>query len=213
MPRWSPAGDWIAFVVSRHWRSSVWLVHPDGSGLHQLVASGWAPCWTADGRQLIYTTGEDAPAAHLERIAVDGGTPVAVRSDAANAAVSPDGQTLYYVHGLMPELLGLRGDLQVCRSTMGEGPPHEIGRIAAGRVPVSARLLQLFLSTDGQWLAAPLVDGATSNLWAIPAGGGPTKQLTDFGDRCTVIARSVSWSADSQFIFAAVAETSSFSMH
>jgi hypothetical protein len=33
------------------------------------------------------------------------------------------------------------------------------------------------------------------------------KQVTAFGDRCTVIARSVSWSADSQFVFAAVADT------
>jgi hypothetical protein len=58
----------------------------------------------------------------------------------------------------------------------------------------------------GQWLAVPLVDGATSNVWALPTSGGPMKQLTDFGDRCNVIARSVSWSTDSQFVFAAVAE-------
>jgi hypothetical protein len=114
---------------------------------------------------------------------------------------------LYYVHGLRPELLGLRGDLQICASPIGPGPSHEIGRIAHSRVPVSARLLQLFLSPDGQCLAVPLVDGATSNVWALPASGGPMKQLTDFGDRCNVIARSVSWSADSLFLFAAVAET------
>jgi Tol biopolymer transport system component len=207
VPMWSPAGDWIAFVVSRDWRSSIWLIRPDGSGLHELVTSGWGPCWTADGRQLIYTTGQDAPAARLERITLDGGALVAVRSNASTPAVSADGRTLYYVHGLRPELLGLRGDLQICRSPTGEGPSHEIGRIAASRVPVSVRLLQLFLSPDDRWLAVPLVDGATSNLWAFPTSGGPTKQLTDFGDRCNVIARSVSWSADSHFVFAAVAES------
>jgi Tol biopolymer transport system component len=207
VPMWSPAGDWIAFVVAREWRSTIWLIRPDGSGLYEAVANGWGPCWTADGRELIYTTARDARAAHLERIALDGGTPVVVRNDASTPAVAPDGRTLYYVHGLKPELLGLRGDLQVCRSAVGVGPSHEIGRIAASRVPVSVRLLQLFLSPDGQWLAVPLVDGATSNLWAFPTSGGPMKQLTDFGDRCNVIARSVSWSADSQFLFAAVAET------
>jgi Tol biopolymer transport system component len=67
-------------------------------------------------------------------------------------------------------------------------------------------LLAPVLSPDGQWLAVPLVDGATSNVWALPTSGGAMKPLTDFGDRCTVIARSVSWSADSQFVFAAVAE-------
>jgi hypothetical protein len=114
--------------------------------------------------------------------------------------------TLYYVHGLRPELLGLRGDLQICRGRVGDSPSHEIGRIAASRVPVSARLLTLFLSPDGRWLAVPLVDGATCNVWALPTAGGPIKPLTDFGDRCNIIARSVSWSADSQSLFAAIAE-------
>jgi serine/threonine protein kinase/Tol biopolymer transport system component len=207
MPRWSPAGDWIAFVVSRDWTSSIRLIRPDGSGLHELVARGWGPCWTPDGRDLVYTTGQDAPAARLERLSLGGGAPAIVRTDASTPAVAPDGLTLYYVHGLMPELLGLRGDLQVCRSPLGEGPSHEIGRIAASRIPVSVRLLGLSLSPDGRWLATPLVDGATCNVWALPTSGGPMKQLTDFGDRCNVIARSVSWSADSQFLFAAVAET------
>jgi Tol biopolymer transport system component len=207
VPMWSPAGDWIGFVVARDWWSSIWLIRPDGSGLHELVASGWGPCWTPDGRQLVYTTGQDSGAARLERIGLDGGAPVVVRTDASTPALASDGRTLYYVHGLRHELLGLRGDLQICCSPLGEGPSHEIGRIAASRVPVSVRLLQLFLSPDGQWLAVPLVDGATSNVWALPTSGGPTKQLTDFGDRCNVIARSVSWSADSQFLFAAVAET------
>ena len=209
VPMWSPAGDWIAFVVARDWRSSIWLIRPDGSGLNELVASGWGPCWTSDGQQLVYATGQDAPAARLERIALDGGGPVVVRIDASTPAVAPDGGTLYYVHGLRPELLGLRGDLQICCSAVGQGLSHEIGRIPASRVPVSARLLQLFLSPDGQWLAVPLVDGATCNVWALPTAGGPMKPLTDFGDRCNVIARSVSWSADGQSLFAAVAETES----
>jgi Tol biopolymer transport system component len=205
VPMWSPAGDWIAFVVAHESRSALWLIRSDGSGLHELAHTGWGPCWESDGRHLIYTTGEDGPA-RLERIALDGGTPVVVRADASTPAVAADGRTLYYVHGLRPELLGLRGDLQICGSPVGEGSSHEIGRIAASRVPVSVRLLAPVLSPDGQWLAVPLVDGATSNVWGLPTSGGPMKLLTDFGDRCTVIARNVSWSADSQFVFAAVAE-------
>jgi Tol biopolymer transport system component len=207
VPMWSPAGDWIAFVVARDGISSICVIQPDGSGLHELVARGFGPCWTRDGRELIYATGHDAPALSLERIALEGGAAALVRTTASVPAIAPDGRTLYYVHGLRPELLGLRGDLQICASPIGAGPSHEIGRIAHSRVPVSARLLQLFLSPDGQCLAVPLVDGATSNVWALPASGGPMKQLTDFGDRCNVIARSVSWSADSQSLFAAVAET------
>jgi Tol biopolymer transport system component len=71
----------------------------------------------------------------------------------------------------------------------------------------SVRLLAPVVSPDGQWLAAPLVDGATCNLWGVPTSGGPMKPLTDFGDRCNVIARSVSWSPDSRSLLAAVADT------
>ena len=63
------------------------------------------------------------------------------------------------------------------------------------------------LSPDGRWLAAPLIDGGTTNLRAFPTSGGDWKQITDFGDRSTVIARSVSWSPDSGHIYAAIADT------
>ena len=53
----------------------------------------------------------------------------------------------------------------------------------------------------------PLPDGGTSNIWALPTDGGPMRPLTDFGDRSVVIARRVSWSPDSKFLYAAVADT------
>jgi Tol biopolymer transport system component len=68
-------------------------------------------------------------------------------------------------------------------------------------------VLPIALSPDGQWLATPLIDGATTNLWVLPTAGGAMKPLTDFGDRSVVIARSISWSADNQYLYAAVAET------
>jgi hypothetical protein len=157
---WSPAGDWIAFVVAHESRSALWLIRPDGSGLHELAHTGWGPCWEHDGRHLIYTTGGDG-ATHLERIALEGGAPVVVRTDASTPAVAPDTTTVYYVHGLRPELLGLLGDLEIRCGRLGGGSSHPIGRIAASRVPLSARLLQLFLSPDGRG-SRTLVDGATA---------------------------------------------------
>ena len=55
-------------------------------------------------------------------------------------------------------------------------------------------------------IATSLHDGGTANLWVLPTDGGPMQPVTDFGERIVVIARSVSWSADSQSIYAAVAE-------
>jgi hypothetical protein len=65
------------------------------------------------------------------------------------------------------------------------------------------------VSPDGKTLATSLLDGPTTNLWAMPTSGGPLMPLTDFGDRPTLISRSISWSADSQYLFAAVAELQS----
>jgi Tol biopolymer transport system component len=63
------------------------------------------------------------------------------------------------------------------------------------------------LSPDGRWLALPLTDGFTTNLWALSTENNSNwRQVTDFGDRATFIARRVSWSADGTSILAAVGE-------
>jgi hypothetical protein len=61
------------------------------------------------------------------------------------------------------------------------------------------------LSPDGQWLALPLTDGFTTNIWALSTASGTWRQVTDFGDRAIFIARRVSWSAGNSII-AAVGE-------
>jgi Tol biopolymer transport system component len=77
-----------------------------------------------------------------------------------------------------------------------------LARIASSRVPLARRLhVHVTVSPDGQWLAAPLMDSTTANIWLIPTDGGPMRAVTDFDDR------SVSWSPDSRHVFAAVADT------
>ncbi|MDQ3486511.1 MAG: hypothetical protein M3468_02105, partial [Acidobacteriota bacterium] len=62
------------------------------------------------------------------------------------------------------------------------------------------------LSPDGQMLALPLTDGATTNIWTLSTSSGEWRQVTDFGARPTFIARRVSWSSDGRSILAAVGE-------
>jgi Tol biopolymer transport system component len=62
------------------------------------------------------------------------------------------------------------------------------------------------MSPDGRQLAISLIDGGTANLWVVSTEGEPMKPITDFGDRTVLIVRSASWSADSQFLYAAVNE-------
>jgi Tol biopolymer transport system component len=64
------------------------------------------------------------------------------------------------------------------------------------------------LSNNGQWLALGLADGATSNLWMLSTSDGSWRQVTDFGDQPTIIARQVSWSPDGQYLYAAISKNS-----
>jgi len=204
VPTWSPAGDRIAFILTRKGETALWLVNPDGGGLHPLVAHGSSATWSPDGRWLYYSVLRKA-AFCVEKVPVAGGTPVAVRCEnSAPASVATD-LTLYYTN----QLKGLNGgwDYEVRRARPEAAPSEVVARVAGSRVPVDPALLQPVLSPDGQMLVAPLTDGGTSNLWAIPAAGGAMHPLTDFGQRPILIARRVSWSPDGKYIYAAVAET------
>jgi Tol biopolymer transport system component len=132
-----------------------------------------------------------------------------VRSDRATSpAFSGNGGSFYFTR-LADLLLGARGESEVCRATPDDGPAEVLARIANARVPLATRLVLHFtLSPDGRWLAMPLVDGTTTNIWLVPTEGGPLRAATDFGERPVFIARQVSWSPDSRSVYAAVADTS-----
>jgi Tol biopolymer transport system component len=126
------------------------------------------------------------------------------RDNAGGPAPSPDGSTLYFVTPLKRGGAGWGWEVRKARPE--DGPSQILARIAGSRVPVNPLLIQPTVSPDGNWIALPLIDGVTTNLWALPTEGGPMQKLTDFGDWPIIIARRVSWSADSKHIYAAVAE-------
>jgi Tol biopolymer transport system component len=226
VPVWSPRGDSIAFVMNRRGQGGLWAVRPDGTALRHIVR-GWAPCWSSDGRWLYYwRLGEERK--RLEKIPIDGGQPVVVREDASGIvipAVSPDGATLYFVRPASSEPLHQRSSnespglglwwwgsvTEFCRASPEDGPLEVIARVSGERIPGApgAMVAHAAVSPDGKWLATSLIDGPTTNLWVLPTSGGAFQPLTDFGDRPTLISRNVSWSADSQYLYAALAEPQS----
>lgn len=66
--RWSPTGEWIAFLVAPGggMNAQVYLVRPDGSDFHRVTAGGkdnnLLGHWTADGRKLAISSSLDNPA-------------------------------------------------------------------------------------------------------------------------------------------------------
>ena len=200
---WSPDGSSIAFVSSKGNTGldfGVWVVSPDGSNPRKLATSGLGIAWSPDGKYLYYA---DNAAAELRKVDPSGGSTVTVRSERARNVIGLSGGTLYYM--VEAPLVDGRPEYEVRAATPENGPSRVLYRIPASRVP-SWQIVNPSLSPDGQWLALPLTDGFTTNIWALSTGTGEWRQVTDFGDRSIFIARKVSWSPDGKSILAAIGE-------
>jgi len=54
-PRWSPDGKWVAFISQEDGHDDLWMVRPDGEGLHQVAKLGYDITqyqWSPDGSQI-----------------------------------------------------------------------------------------------------------------------------------------------------------------
>jgi eukaryotic-like serine/threonine-protein kinase len=209
VPIWSPDGKEIAYVTTRNekgWRFSLWMVNPDGSNDHRVAENGGWACWTADSKWLYYAISTE-DSYRIEKISPTGGAPVVVRTDnAIGPAMSPDNSTLYY-SSPQENLTGVT-DYEIRMARPDNGPARLLAKIPGLRVPVAhGWTVHPVVSPDGKSLALLLRDDSGNiNIWSLPTEGGSLRQVTDFGQRRTVIARRVSWSADGRSIFAALAE-------
>jgi eukaryotic-like serine/threonine-protein kinase len=203
VPVWSPDGRSIAFVSSKGrtgFDFGIWLVNPDGTNERNIARQGLGPAWSADGRWLYYA---ETSAGVLYKVSALGGTAIKVRSEPTRNVIGVHDDTLYYV--VERPLLDGRPELEIRSATPEGGPSRSLARIPASRVP-SWQIVNPALSPDGQWLAMPLTDGHTTNIWALSTRTGTWRQVTDFGNHATFIARHVSWTSDGQSILAAVGE-------
>jgi Tol biopolymer transport system component len=203
VPLWSPDGRAIAFVSSKGLTGfdfGIWLVNPDGSNLRKLVTHGLGAAWSPDGKSLYFV---DRSAGSVKKIDVSGGTPVTVRSEPTRNVIGLSGQTLYYM--VERPLIDGRPEFEIRAAMPDDGASRLIARIPASRV-ASWQIVNPSLSPDGQWLALPLTDGFTTNIWALATGTAEWRQVTDFGDRAVFIVRRVSWSPDGAAVLASIGE-------
>ena len=208
VPVWSPDGRSIAFVSSKGNTGldfGIWVVNPDGGNLRNLVKQGLGIAWSPDARWLYYTeTAAGAlSAGFIKKIASSGGEAVTVRSERTRNVIGLHAATMYYM--VERALVDGRPEFEIRAATPEDGASRLLSRIPASRV-ASWQILNPALSPDGRWLAMPLTDDFTTNIWTLSTDRGEWRQVTDFGDRATFIARRVSWSADGKSILAAVGE-------
>jgi Tol biopolymer transport system component len=203
VPLWAPDGRSIAFVSSREnpglW-FGLWLVAPDGSGLRQVVRRGLGAAWSPDSSWIYYV---NLNSGRLEKVPASGGEPTPVSAERARNVIGVHGSTLYYT--VERPLVDGSPTFEIRAADPETGPSRVLGRVPASRV-ANWQILNPALSSDGLWLAQALTDGPRTNIWALSTATGGWRQLTDFGDRATKIARRVSWSTDGQSVFAAVGD-------
>ena len=201
VPLWTPDGDRVLFVRGRQGSLAVCAVSPDGSNCTTLVDQAFSPSCSADGRWLYFSR----PDVQLAKLDLHSGEIVAVRANATGGA-GGGAEPLYFTRTVEP-LLASRSDNEVCRALVDDGPAEPLARVPAARVPLAPRLwIHAVLSPDRRWLATPILDSTTANLWLIPTDGSPMRAVTDFGERSVFMARSTSWSPDSRYLYAAVAD-------
>ena len=111
-PSWSPDGKEIAFDARVEGRANIYRVSAGGgppSRLTHNVGSNILPAWSADG-QSIYFCSNRSGTPQIWRMPAHGGAAVQITSDgAAAAALSPDGEFMYYTKNFgRPSLWRLR---------------------------------------------------------------------------------------------------------
>lgn len=184
-PKWSPDGKWIAFIAQETEHDELYLVRPDGEGLHQLTKAGQDVSqfdWSPAGNQLAVIFNRNG-AFDLSLVETESGSVSDLRSGAgvhSNPNWSADGSfiTFEYESPLLPPDL-YRIDIQsrqVTQLTFSNPPAMQKNKLVLPEI-VS------YKSYDGLEIPAFLYRPAKSNGAAILyPHGGPKDQYGFFWD-------------------------------
>lgn len=174
-PSWTPDGSWIVFSASggAFKRSTdpscapnVWLVRPNGTGLHRLLTRGIEPVYSPDGRRLAFVRPDARERPWLYVVGADG-RGVRRIGIGSHPSWSPDGRRIVVER---PEGPNRMSDLWIVRVKNGR----------ARRLTRTGQLSELgpVWSPDGRWIAVSMVRGSRQDIYALPASGGEAHAIT-----------------------------------
>jgi Tol biopolymer transport system component/imidazolonepropionase-like amidohydrolase len=115
-PRFSPDGQWVAYISDAGGGHNVWVMRPNGSGARQVTRETQrlvnSPAWSPDGRTIYvrkhFIEQRSLGAGEIWAYHVSGGAGLQVtervgwQKDQNEPAVSPDGRYLYYSRDVTP---------------------------------------------------------------------------------------------------------------
>src|SRR5437899_12548983 len=82
-PRFSPDGQWIAFISDREGSENIWIMHPDGTGVKQVSKDPnndfTSPSWSPDGKYIFVSKAQfGIGSSEIWMYHVDGGSGVQI---------------------------------------------------------------------------------------------------------------------------------------
>ncbi len=173
-PQWSPDGRWLAFSMNGH----VCVAPADGRGLPRALTdfadAAWSPVWLPDSHRLIVTAQRrdafsllltDRGGSWPRSLADDNG------GDNGEAAPSPDGQRVAYIHRPFDDLN--RWELRLIDITNGQTAT------LFGRSKEKAWSPRW--SPDGQRVYFLSQQSGWTEVWAVRPDGEGLHQLTQLG--------------------------------
>src|SRR5215472_5652990 len=99
-PRFSPDGQWIAFISDREGSDNIWIMHPDGSGAKQVSkdpsSEMASPSWDPSGKYIYVSKTHVGIGVQITKSKASPATPRNERLNDMGAVASPDGKYLYY---------------------------------------------------------------------------------------------------------------------
>jgi tetratricopeptide (TPR) repeat protein/pSer/pThr/pTyr-binding forkhead associated (FHA) protein len=162
-PAFSPDGNWLAVNGERHEHMNLFIVHPDGSGLHEITEhiEDGLPCWSPDGKGLVFSStrhGDKQSRVYvIDEVPFAGGRaqgrplnfgPDDVRGEFP--AWTPDDQITYKGCDLTVE--PAKCGLYIMTSAPGPHPTKQLTEVPEDTAPAAYGGRIAFMSTrDGNW--------------------------------------------------------------